>query len=92
MDSKRDWYIYSIKTFKEDCVNTVLFENDDDDSQDTAKSGKIKERDGIIAVFKVPKKVVSHDNKENVMYEGNVETLKVVLKALLLCSEHGLPL
>lgn len=36
--------MYTVKNYKKDCVNIALF---DDNSQDTAKSKKIKERGGI---------------------------------------------
>ena len=74
-------------------------------SQDIGKSEKIKEHQlteyhkrnaekakHFITVFEDPAKAVSYDKNENEKYECNLYILKVLIQAVLLCSEQGLPL
>ena len=73
--------------------------------QDIGKFEKIKEHQlseylkrnsekakHFITVFKDPTKAVSYDKNENEKYKCNFYILKVVIQAVLLCSEQGLPL
>ena len=73
--------------------------------QDIGKFEKIKEHQlseylkrnsekakHFITVFKDPTKAISYDKNENEKYKCNFYILKVVIQAVLLCSEQGLPL
>ena len=52
-------------------------------------AGKAKH---FITIFEDPTKAVSYNKNENEKYEYNLYILKVVIQAVLLCSEQGLPL
>ena len=112
MNSNKTTGMFTVKNFKEDCVNTVLFDDDYTRQrrkfvktifQDIAKSENITEHQlteyhkrnaekakHFITVFEDPTKAVSYDKNENEKYEYNLYILKVVIQAVLLCSEQGL--